>query len=425
MLSSGIIALARKIAGKSTIPPGELVDIGLYEPSDRKVLIDFSKKYGDIFKINEEGRPQICLIGLKRSRQLLRNHAHQLRSVNIDLTSMFSSGFIRMMTGTTHEHYRNSLISALVGMDFDAARADFDLIASHAIDDYQKKSNNSEDSSILFREMLTEISSGFLLRLFFGFRPESDIFHLIHDGFCRLGPHGLVWNVSDVQKREFKKIRTILMAQIDNSAVPDNQNILSRVNSNSALDETMLGNLIYMIEIGRYDMAGLFSWIAKNAATSPIWVEKIKSTTDAEGARAMARAFVLETLRMDQSERLIREVTEDFSFGGFLFPKGWRVRICMWESHKDEISFPKPFEFDPSRFLSATPSANAYSPFGLDRHQCPFSTIAVNLGAIFLFSLVRHHRLVAVNNGPAVHGAYHWEPPIDFSVRIDADHTTD
>lgn len=422
MLFSGIITLARKIVGKSALPPGELIDLESYDPSDRKILLGFSEKYGDVFKINEEGRPQICLVGLKRGRQLLRNHADQLRPVNIDLTSMFSAGFIRLMSGATHEHYRNSLVSALASVDLSDARADLDLIAARAILNYYTKSVDAEDAPIFFREMLTEISSGFLIRLFFGFRPESDTFHQIHKGFRRLGPYGVVWNVGDVQKQEFQEISNMLMAHVANNTLPDNQNILSQIKSNGALDETMLGNLIYMVEIGRYDMAGLFSWIAKNAAISPVWVKKIKDTNSTDDTRATTRAFVLETLRMDQSERLVREVTEDFSFDGFLFPKRWRVRICMWESHKDETNFPEPYKFDPSRFLSATPTTNAYSPFGLDRHQCPFSTIAVNLGAIFLLSLVRRHRLIAVNNGPAVHGAYHWEPPIDFSVKIDNDH---
>ena len=51
--------------------------------------------------------------------------------------------------------------------------------------------------------------------------------------------------------------------------------------------------------------------------------------TGGERASTAAEAFVLEVLRSDQAERLMRLVTRDIVFDGYLIPKGARVRVCV------------------------------------------------------------------------------------------------
>src|SRR6185436_11359571 len=108
----------------------------------------------------------------------------------------------------------------------------------------------------------------------------------------------------------------------------------------------MLGNLIYMLELGRYDLRGLLRWLSRYAADTPDWLDRIarESTAPARDA-TVAEAFVLETLRMDQSERLMRDVTEDLIVEDWLIPAGALLRVCMWEAHKDAAEFAQPFVF--------------------------------------------------------------------------------
>lgn len=70
---------------------------------------------------------------------------------------------------------------------------------------------------------------------------------------------------------------------------------------------------------------------------------------------SFTEAFVLETLRTNQSELLMRRAQRDFVFDGFLIPKHATVRVCLWESHKSPDAFASPLEFQPDRFLSAPP----------------------------------------------------------------------
>lgn len=408
----------RWLTGGAATPPGELVDLEGLERFNRRVLIELAEQHGNIFKIKEEGRPQICLMGLERGRALLRQHAASLRPVNIDITALVSAGFMRLMAGKTHKKYRNALIAAVKSFDTNSAQADVDTIVTEALHRYHAARLDLEDAATSFHDTVTDISTGFLVRLFFGARPGSERYKELVARFFRLGPHGVVWNIGETQKREFAEIcETLNTLAIDDEA-PGDASYFSAIVRDGNLDEIMLGNLIYMVEIGRYDMGGLFRWIAHNAAVASDWASKIADETDAKAAREIARAFVLETLRMDQSERLTREITDGFTFEGFEFPVGWRVRICLWETHKDPDNFALPFDFDPGRFLAETPSSNAYSPFGLDHHQCPFSASSVALGTQFLLSLLRDFNVSAVNDGASIRGAYHWEPSVDFSVNL-------
>jgi cytochrome P450 len=125
-------------------------------------------------------------------------------------------------------------------------------------------------------------------------------------------------------------------------------------------------------------------------------------------------------LRMNQSERLMRHVEQDISFDGVFIPRGWRVRVCLWEAHKDPTAFADPFVFDADRFLPMGPSPDEYSPFGLDRHQCPFASLSLDLASRFVACLARDFEITPENIGPPVRGGYHWEPAIGFGVRLTA-----
>ena len=167
--------------------------------------------------------------------------------------------------------------------------------------------------------------------------------------------------------------------------------VLSRLLQEGPIDATMLGNLIYMIEMGRHDIAGLLRWLTWFSARHAVWLERIASA----GANAdqFAEAFVQESLRLEQSERIVRAVKQDFVFEGFLFPCGAMVRVCVWEAHKSAATFDQPFTFNPERFLVAAPDQDQYAPFGIDRHQCPFGGFTIRLGALFLKVLAERYRI--------------------------------
>jgi cytochrome P450 len=418
-----LTAVIRSLTGRQCLPPGDQIELDTVERTDRRILLALAAEHGPIFKLTEQNHSQICVIGLPLARRLLKENALVLRPVTIELTSLFSEGFMRQMVGETHKKYRASLVAAINELELQTFLPELQIIASSRLGKYFVESNTREDTSQDYLDALTDIATGFLLRVFFGASPGTEAHTNLLILFRKLGPHGLVWNITDVQTRAFKELCAELKKLFSEKVeieMTGGDGILQILHGAGSLDDTLLGNLIYMVEMGRYDMRGLFRWISRNAANAPEWVEEIRAPENSEMEKALsvARAFIQETLRMDQSERLIREVTDDFIFENFRFPKSWRVRICLWESHKNADNFPQPFEFEPERFLSNPPSRNSYSPFGLDRHQCPFSEIAVTLGTVFLQYLTQEYRVSALNDGSGIRGAYHWEPPTDFTILL-------
>jgi cytochrome P450 len=187
--------------------------------------------------------------------------------------------------------------------------------------------------------------------------------------------------------------------------------VLSQLRTQGSVDNNMLGNLIYAVEMGRYDLAAFLRWLLWFAAGAPDWMDRI-AAEDRDGDRAPA--FVSEAFRLEQSERLVRRVERDFVAEGYLFPKGAKVRLCIWESHKSPMAHAQPFVFDPGRFIRERPGPDRFAPFGLDRHQCPFGAYATRFGAAFLKAVADRFVVIGASSASAVRGLYHWEPPADF-----------
>jgi hypothetical protein len=205
-----------------------------------------------------------------------------------------------------------------------------------------------------------------------------------------MSPNGFAWRVGPQQRAAFEVIRRRLIAlRADGGegVLPDS--VLGRLVQDNAVDLTTIGNLIYMVEMGKSDFAGFFFRIAKFLDEDWSMLQRISRSEKSDLGLSVARAVVLETLRMEQSERLMRSAKRDFIFDGFLFPKGAIIRICLWEAHKDADVFANPFGFSADRFLTATYTADQFSPFGLGHHKCPAADTTVQLGSLFVESYAR------------------------------------
>ena len=242
--------------------------------------------------------------------------------------------------------------------------------------------------------------------------------------FADLGPYGLAWNPKKRQENAFLNFREELYAEVKavqaGNGSLTNEGLLIQMAEKGTLDETLIGNLIYQAEMGRSDILNFFRWLTRHAADDPGVLDRIAKGEPAEtAARSLVEGFVLETLRTDQSERLMRTATQDIVSEDFLIPQFSTIRLCLWESHHTESHFANPHQFDPTRFLEEMPSNDRYAPFGVDHHQCPFGGPVIQIGMIFMRALARGFRLTKLSEGPPVRAGYHWEPARKFSVRLD------
>ncbi|MGK0188365.1 MAG: cytochrome P450 [Verrucomicrobiales bacterium] len=412
-----IKARLRSLVSRKRLPPGDWIDLDKLERSNRCFLLEQADRFGPIFKALAWGEPWISVLGLGRGRRLLRDHGTELKPMTLDLQPLFPKGFLRQMQGDSHRQYRQALNSAIRPEDFSTCRPELARLAATHLAAYATLDDHSPDDYI---STLNSIASGMLVRLFFGASTDTTSFEQLMEGYQKLGPYGLVWNIGPAQVAAFNDIRDQLQEESKGTATLCASSILGRLCEGNSLDETLLGNLIYMVEMGRYDTYSLFRWLSKYAADFPEFLERIAEETERppEEEKTFTEAFVLETLRMDQSERLQRKVQNDFVFEGYLFPKGSTVRICLWESHKAPDAFPDPMRFDPERFLAGNPGSDEFAPFGLDRHQCPFGNIAIRTAVLFVQQLALGYHVIPSGDGLPIRGAYHWEPASSYSVRL-------
>ena len=412
-------AYTRSWLSSSALPPGDFVHIDHLERANRTLLIERARTYGPIFKGFMENRLAVCVLGHVTGRRLLKEHASALQPVSIQLESLFPKGFMRQMEGQCHRDYRQILVRSLMEVDLAAAAPLLETIVSQDLEAFARDPETDPDKHS-WSDALSQIATGLLLCVFFGARPGCAYFNRLMTAYRNLGTNGVVWRITGKQARAFE----VLRAEIQAAGISEDQTpglgLIEQMRALSPIDETMLGNLIYMVELGRYDLRGLLRWVSKYAAEQPDWLDRIAAEpVDAPGGHgSAAEAFVMEVLRLEQSERLMRNVLRDIVFDGFLIPKGALLRICMWEAHKDEDVFRQPFTFDPSRFLGEHGLGDRFSPFGLDHHHCPLSSISVRLAMIFLRLLARTYRIDLRGSAQAVRGPYHWEPAPSFSVSL-------
>jgi cytochrome P450 len=398
------------------LPPGDWNrPLDTIERNDQRGLLRLADEAGAIFKGRAWGGLWIYVVGLPLCRNILRLHEDDLRPVTIDVSTLFEKGLLRQMEGSDHRIYRSALVQALKVTRPDQQAVEASASIGSAFDALALSDDVAALPARTFRALLSQVVFDELARVVFGIGAHCPAYARLAAAYAELGGNGLVWNVGLRQQRACTEIAAILREHIATSEGTGGAkgSLLGQLADQGAVSAVMLGNLIYMVEMGRYDMAAFFRWLTWFAARHPEWMDRVAG--DADTQQGVTAAFVMEALRLEQSERLVRQVKRDFVADGFLFPKGARVRLCIWESHKCGEAHADPFAFDPGRFLGKRPGPDHYSPFGIDRHQCPFGTYSIHLGSIFLTEMARRYHVEAVGIGSPVRGLYHWEPAEEFS----------
>ena len=216
------------------------------------------------------------------------------------------------------------------------------------------------------------------------------------------------------------RAKTLVPARADDSLVsPPSCFLAALARSDPAAlkDRTILGNLVYIMQITWGDVTGLLLWVFKMLSDNPEWKERLAK----EPSRDLATRIVLETLRLEQSESRYRRTTSDLTLDGFRIPKGWLVRMCIRESHRDETVFPDARVFDPDRFCGRAFTRGEYAPFGAFRLACIGEDITKAVAGTFALELACGFDWRVVEDGPArISSWVHNAPSPRLSVAMTA-----
>jgi cytochrome P450 len=426
VLALGVVLVAwwraRPSYGRSRgLPPGSLAAMQLGPITDERFLLEQARQHGPVFKIARFGRPIVCVVGLARGAELLRTAGDDLTSGPLPFSGLIPGGFLRYMAPEDHARYRALLARALPN---DLVRASAPTVAAAAQRAFARMAVASRAApgvGVAPGPFLRRITYEAMISLVFGL-PADDPRSA---RMLALYPRIESATLARIDGRRVRAAMADLLAIVREAAGESTRRVdggqgsccsldlLARHDRAALSDPTLLGNLVYLVETGGRDVADLLTWALKMLVDHPAWLARLEAEACAGKARGelgVAARIIAETLRLEQSEYIVRTARRPLSVGGYRIPAGWLVRLCVRESHRDPTIFAAPDRFDPDRHVGAPFDANAYAPLGMGRHTCLGRTLVQVAGAAVLETLARGFAWTATADGPREFGTFHWMP---------------
>lgn len=417
------------------LPPGSLDLLAPAPLLDPLYYSAAARTHGTFFKCSHMARSQICVDSLATGREVLREHAASLRPLALPFHRFVPGGFLRRMEGPTHESYRKLFSSVLSPRLVGHWRGFLEATMTGGLERMAQASATAGPDGVRPRPHVEELILESWLLVFLGRAgtPEEtgrlrELFLVVDirneqrasasaigaalgsiEGIIRRRAQGWDYLASSEDARPTCVLRELLDQQP------------------GALDDpTVLRNLIYLLGTSAGDVSGLLMWVLKQLSDHRLWLERLQADRAGTreprklGEQSLASRIVSETLRLRQSEFVNREVTDQIRYQGFRIPRGWLLRICVQESHRNPDVFEHPDVFDPDRFLQKRPTRDEYSPFGLDQHACIGESLARASAEVFANELAGYEWEVTADGPIEMNSWRHWAPNSRFRIRLAA-----
>ena len=389
------------------LPPGGLV---LWQPDALADITFFQRKaalLGPVFKYRQFRHPAIAVVDLALGLDLLRAHGDRLRYPAPRLHRMIPGGFLRALPPAAHRDLRGRLIRIFTPDVVEAQRDALQARARAAV------AALADAGPVHPHDTLHDLMFGLALTWFTGLDPADPAAARWQALYTQLaGPRdAAAYRELEQRWRE----REAALAAAGAAAPPCHLTTWLKVRGAGPDDPAVRGHLLALLLVAWRDTGGLLDWIAYHLSGAPEWLDRLAAAAD---PAELADRLVSECLRLSQSEYIERRVTETFRHGGFLFPRGWRVRICVREAHVTAQVFPDPLRLDADRFRDGGPPPEQYSPLGAFNHACLGEHTARAAGGALLRAL-SGYRVERVADGPRVFGPFHhWVPSPAFRLRL-------
>jgi cytochrome P450 len=415
------------------LPPGSLSPFPRRPWTEHRFYLEQAARFGPVFKTSLLHRPMVCVLGARLGSELLREHEADLEAPPVRFNRFVPRGFLRYMEPADHRVYKKLFQSALAAdllRAREARAAETVRAALGALAARPDAAAASPGGGLAPREPLRELFFALLLGLFFGLERGSPAVAELRALYAALDIRKMSWIPGQRDRRALARIEAWIRQrgreleaarERGETPPPCVLESLARPRQDALEDETVLGQLVYVVQVGRADLTGLLVWVLKLLGDHPQWAERLRAAarTGAAGeADALAVRVVRETLRLEQSEYVYRRARRDVEFRGFRIPRGWRVRVLIREGHRDPASFPEPERFDPDRFLDPGLGGARYAPFGLGAHACIGSQVTESFARIVLVELARGFDWRVTRDGPREYGWAHWQPSPKLRIAL-------
>ncbi len=431
-VSATLVWRARAGYGKSRgFPPGSLsFTHSLAAIADRNHYFEQAAKHGPIFKMSQFHKPVVCIIGLEQGFRLLRKHRSALGPSVQPFNRAVKGGFLRYMDDQAHSRYGPLFMKALAAKNLAGLTPSISIICKQSLSQMSQDFADPGRGAVAPGPYCKQLAFDALAVTLFGLRKDMPEYHEMIKVYSSFKSYSVASPASAKTLRSLDRLRQFLFAWSADLPLSVPHDLRScTLRELQKIDPEMpdgvcIDNLLFIQKIASANVAGLLLWIFKMLADNPEWIERIRLADDhpsAEGEKALADRVVDETLRLAQSEYLYRVLTEDVSFEGYTLPRGWLVRLCVWESHRSCPSFDHPEQFNPDRFAGREFRTDEYAPFGYGKHACNGAQLARLIAREFTRILSSDFQFEAESEGPEERDFRHWShwrPSSNFKVRL-------
>lgn len=394
----GIAWLSRPSArGKDGLPPGSLLPLSVGPWNDPEFFKRNAQTHGAVFKTRQLVRPMVCIVDLGLGRRLLGERDADLDVPPLPFNRFIPGGFLRWRDDRDHTKYkrlfRDAFSREVVGANEVAMRTGMRRALAEI----------AADGAVEPRARINRLLFPLWVRLFVGL-----------DDAARLKELSRTLDVRRSHRFRERRARRAVDegTRIVRSAPRTQPSFLSSLPADALDDPAVVGSLLYLMLLTWADVSGLLAWIVRMLAAEPEAVARIRREPE------FADATVRETLRLTQSEYLYRRAKQDMPVNGFVIPRGWLVRVCVREAHRDPAHFERPTVFDPERFLQQRYGRDEYSPFGAHRLACLGEHVTLDVARWFTLELAEYD-LRLVRDGQVEYGSWrHWRPSRKLRVQL-------
>ncbi len=397
VLVAGVVAWTRWHSGSTSLqrrglPPGELTTLAcpMIDRDHHQTSVD---KHGSTFTTNHLRKPVVSIYGLKRGNDVFRDSQADLSPMPRPDNHMVEGGFVRALEGDDHRRVRSSLSPLFTSSVLERLRPVVEASVDASLASWDESGTPARP-----RPLVDDLVLNMLLTLFYGASAHYEPKRLARLSilYRQIDHLYMTPEMRDIQDQLVAEVRVL-------GRLPDLPDCLLReliARSPGRLDDLgLVENVVHLITTSHADMWGLFDWIMKFLVDNPAWFDRLRGSSP-EQARIDADAFVCETLRLAQSELLLRVTKRPIEVDGYRIPARWIVRVLVRESHRDPAVFEDPLEFRPDRFVSRSYGRLEYSPFGLDGRSCIAESLARMASAVFVTRLAERFDIETVEDGP-------------------------
>lgn len=379
-------------------------------------------KYGPIFKMNNFVEPMICLTGIQLGNKFLKEHEASTATPPMPFNSYIPCGFMRYMAPAVHMEYRSKMKSIFADSAFLEKRAASleRIIRTILI-------TMADDCKALHPvPHLQHMTFSIFVELFLGLTPQDQEFEHLQKFYAQIDYRHALFSSRRTTENALCEIEQLFLTY-GLSMETFFRSFLGEAGhscSTHSQDKTLLRNFIYLLQTSWIDVSDLLVWIFKLLSDNPQWMNTLRKDLHSQDegtiqyAHKLAHGIVFETLRLEQTEYLMRKALHDVQFEGFVIPKGWLVRIGIRESHRDKDIFADPNAFNPDRFCTSPYGSNQYSPFGIQQKSCVGKGLTLWIAQGFVLELARGFRWEVVQDGPRELGYFHWRPSSKLRVHM-------